>query len=87
MVYIKDKFRGLNQSPKSSFCSQFLHPLAPNHTTNADDYEGDAEQLTHVQEHVGLERLLNVFCVFDEEAGGEDIGEAETKEKACANLL
>ena len=79
--------RGFNKSLKSLSRSEFLHPLTTNHAANTDDYEWDAKQLTHVKEHACLERLLNVFGVFDEEAGGEDICKAEAEEEACAHLL
>lgn len=79
--------RGFNKSLKSLSLSEFLHPLTTNHAANTDDYEWDAEQLTHIEEHASLECLLNVFGVFDEEAGGEDICKAETEEEACTHLL
>ena len=59
-----------------SDCFRFL---CPQHTIGTDEDEGDGEQLTHVEKHVGLPGFLHVLGVFNEEAEGEDIGQAESE--------
>ena len=59
-----------------------LHPFAANHTGDADDNEGDAEQLSHVQWQAVFEIHLVDFGEFNEEAGDEDKGEAKSEEEA-----
>ena len=54
------------------------------HAIDTEDDEGDGEQLAHVEKHVSLPGFLHVLGVFDEEAEGEDIGEAETEVPAGA---
>ena len=41
----------------------------------SDDDERDGENLSHVNWERCLECFLYLFCVFDEEACGEDVGE------------
>ena len=42
--------------------------LCTNHTVDADDDEGDAEQLSHVERHALLEGHLLLLEELDEEA-------------------
>lgn len=56
------------------------------HTPDSQDDEGDGEDLAHVDWERGLEGLLDLLGVFDEEAEGEDIGQAEAEIPACAHL-
>ena len=56
-------------------------------TIDADDDEGNGENLSHVDGQRGLEGFLNLLGVLDEEAEGEDVGQAEAEVPACANLL
>ena len=67
--------------------SQLLHPFASYHAGNAENHEGDAQQLAHVKGHAGFEGHLDVLGELDEEAEGEDGREAEAKEEARAHLL
>ena len=52
--------------PMVFYGSQEVHPLSPFHTNQTDDDEGNAKELSHVEEHTILEIHLNVFGVFDE---------------------
>ena len=61
----------------------FLPP--PAHEPKADEDEGDAQELAHVQEHAALEVHLVLLGVFDEDAAREDEREAEPEEEARAH--
>ena len=56
------------------------------HAPCTDDNEGNRQQLSHVEKHAFFKCLLHFFRVFDEEAEGEDIGQAETEIEAGAHL-
>lgn len=58
-----------------------------NHAPHTNNDEGDGKDLSHINGECGLESFLNLFGIFDEEAEGEDIGEAEAEVPASANLL
>ena len=47
----------------------------------ADDDEGNAEQLSHVEEHARLPCFLYIFRIFDEETEGENLCQTETEEE------
>ena len=64
-----------------------MHPLAAPHTADAEDDEGDGENLAHVEWEGGFESFLHFLGVFDEETGGEDIRQTETEEESRAHLL
>ena len=61
--------------------------LGPHHAPYADDDEGNGEYLSHIDGQRGLEGFLDFLGILDEEAEGEDIGQAEAEVPACANLL
>ena len=63
-----------------------LHFKASNHAPYAEEHEGDAEELTHVEGHAHLEIALHLLEELHEEAKNEDVGEAIAKEEACAYL-
>lgn len=65
----------------------YFHSPTPPYTPEAEEDEGDAEQLTHVEEHAVLEIDLVLLGVLDEDAGGEDEEEAEAEEETRADLL
>ncbi len=46
----------------------------PYHAVDADNDEGDGENLSHVNGQGGFEGFLNLLGVLDEEAEGEDVG-------------
>ena len=60
--------------------------LCTNHTVDADDNEGNAEQLSHVERHALLEGHLLLLEELNEEAEGEDPGKAESEVPARANF-
>lgn len=55
-----------------------------NHKSDASDDEGQAEELSHVERHAFLEVHLFFLDEFDEEAEGEDEGEAKSGMEAGA---
>ena len=61
------------------FCSQ--------HAPGTENNEWYREYLSHVEWERGLECFLYLLGVFDEEAEGEDIRQAESEVPACADLL
>ena len=63
-----------------------LHFKASNHAPYAEEHEGDAEELTHVEGHAHLEVALHLLEELHKEAEGEDVGETVAKEEACAHL-
>ena len=69
------------------FRSQFLEPFTADHAGDAEDDEGDAEELSHVKRHGILEVNLCLFGELNEETGGENQGEAQTEEKAGTNFF
>ena len=73
---MKSRFPGL-----SLLRSQFPEPFASPHTGYAEDDEGYAEQLSHVEHHALLEVDLVLFGELDEEAGSENQCEAEPEEE------
>ena len=54
------------------------------HAPTAEEDEGDAEELTHVESHAALEIDLLLLEELDEEAEGEDGGEAKAEMEAGA---
>ena len=60
--------------------------LCPYHTIDTKDDEGNRKYLSHIDRQRGLEGFLNLLGVFDEEAEGEDIRQAETEVPASAYL-
>ena len=56
------------------------------HTSHTDDDKGNGENLSHIEWQACLKGFLYLLGVFDEEAEGKDIGEAETEEPACTYL-
>ena len=56
------------------------------HAVDADDDEGDGEDLSHVDGQRGFEGFLNLLGVLDEEAEGEDVGQTEAEVPACAHV-
>ena len=72
-----------------SFGSLFLffHSSALPHAPQSDDDEGDAQELTHIEEHAVLEGNLIFLGVLDEDAGSEDEREAEAEEESRADAL
>ena len=64
---------------KSLLRPQFLQPLTANHAGDADDDEGDAEQLSHVERHAVLETDLSFLGELDEETGHENQRQAQTE--------
>ena len=65
--------------------SQPLHPLSSNHAGNADDDEGNREQLAHIERHTCFEINLYILCVFDEEAEREDERQHEPEEESTSD--
>ena len=61
--------------------------LGPYHAISAEYYERNTEYLSHVEWERGFEGFLDLLGVFDEEAEGEDIAQAEAEEKARAHQL
>ena len=59
---------------------------AAHHAPHAEEHEGDAEELAHVERHAYLKVALYLLEELHEEAEGEDVGEAVAKEEACAYL-
>ena len=59
----------------------------PYHAADADDDEGDAENLTHVEWQRGLEGFLDLLRVLDEETEGEDVRQAQSEIPARADAL
>lgn len=51
--------------------SKFLEPFTANHASDADDDEGDAEQLTHIERHAVLETDLIFLGELNEETRHE----------------
>ena len=49
-----------------------IHAGGSSHTVHTDDDKRYGEQLTHIENHVGLPRLLHILGVLDEETEGED---------------
>ena len=64
-------------------------PLSPTppHAPETEEDEGNAEKLTHIEEHTVLEIDLIFLGVFDKDAGREDEGEAKTEEETRADAL
>ena len=52
----------------SGCCGGLLLPECPHHANDAEHDERNGEQLTHVERHRCLERLLNVFGELNEKA-------------------
>ena len=67
--------------------SRLSYFLGSYHTIDTNDDEWNTEDLSHVEWESGLEGFLNFLGVLDEEAEGEDIGQAEAEIPACADLL
>ena len=77
-----------NSNAASAFFTFLLFYLFTfNHAPHADGDEGNGQELSHVEKHVLLEAHLHVLRKLYEEAEGEDQGQAETEEKACAHAL
>lgn len=72
---------------KLLFRSQFFEPFTADHAGHAKDDEGNAEQLSHVERHSVFKIYLCFFGELNEETGGENQGEAQTKEKAGTNFF
>ena len=68
------------------FLCQLAAPFASHHAVKAEEDEGDAEQLAHVEEHIVLETYLVLLGVFDEYAAGEDEEQTEAEVEARAYL-
>ena len=64
------------------FLCQPFAPLTAHHAVNAKNHEGNAEQLTHIEEHAVLEGFLILLGVLDENAAGEDKEEAKAEVEA-----
>ncbi len=63
-----------------------MHFLQPSpHAPEAQQDEGDAEELAHIEEHAVLEVHLVLLGIFDENAAGEYHEEAEAEEEARAD--
>ena len=58
-----------------------------NQESYADEDERNAENLSHIERHSGLEGLLDVLGKLDEEAEGEDERQAKAKEETASSLL
>ena len=56
------------------------------HAPDAEDDEGNGENLSHVNGQRGLEGFLYLLSVLNEEAEGEDVGQAEAEVPAGAYL-
>ena len=56
------------------------------HAPDAEDDERNGENLSHVDGQRGLEGFLYLLGVLNEEAEGEDIGQAEAEVPAGAYL-
>ena len=67
--------------------SRLSYFLGPYHTVDTEDDEWNTEDLSHVEWESGLEGFLDLLGVLDEEAEGEDIGQAEAEIPASADLL
>lgn len=65
----------------------FFHTPTTPHTEETKEDEGNAEQLTHVEEHAVLEIYLIFLGVLDEDASSEDEEEAEAEEETSTDLL
>ena len=61
--------------------------LFPEHADKSDNDKGYGEYLSHIKGQGSFESLLYLFGVFDEEAEGEDISQAEAEVPACTNSL
>ena len=63
---------------------QYLHlgTASPHHEVDTEDDERNAEQLSHVEQHIHFKSLLHFLSVLNEETEGEDIGETETEVEA-----
>ena len=66
--------------------SYLLFPTCFHHASYAEQHEGDAEELAHVEGHAYLEVALHLLAELHEEAEGEDAGEAVAEEEAGAYL-
>jgi len=70
------------------FCFKFLSSLwARGYAPNANEDERNAQYLSHVHRQTGLEGYLNLLRIFDEEAEGEDEGEAKSEVETGAYAL
>lgn len=54
---------------------------------DAEKDEGNAEELTHIQGHIGLKFHLVVLDEFDEEAGTEAHGEEDAHKRAAIHIV
>ena len=61
--------------------------LGPNHAIYAKDNERNREDLSHIEWESGLESLLDLLGVFNQETEGENIRQTETEIPARADLL
>ena len=59
------------------------HPVAAAHAGDAEEDVGNAEDLSHVEEHLALETYLDVLGPLNEEAEGEDEGEHQSEVPAA----
>ena len=57
------------------------------HTIDTNDDEWYREYLSHIEWERGFEGFLNLLRVLNEEAEGEDVGQAEAEIPACADFL
>ena len=67
--------------------TSLLHSPTPPHAPKAEEDEGNAEDLAHVEKHSVLEVDLILLGVFDKYASCEDEEEAKAEEESCTHLL